>query len=189
MKSNSMMTKNAIANALKDLCSHKKFEKISIMDITDACQLNRQSFYYHFADKYELLSWIYYQECFADAVEEITFENWDRHMQDILETMVANKSFYVNTIKQDENIFREYLYNITHTLFFEAATALDESHKLTDEDKSFFAQFFAFGICGVVITWAKEGMKIAPNVVAGRLKQMERHCQNLAFLRYTSQHE
>lgn len=53
--SESLITKKAIAQALKNLCRDKAFDKISIADITTACGLNRQTFYYHFQDKYELL--------------------------------------------------------------------------------------------------------------------------------------
>ena len=63
--SDSLITKKAIAAALKQVCREKPFDKISIADITAVCGLNRQTFYYHFQDKYELLSWIYYNENFS----------------------------------------------------------------------------------------------------------------------------
>lgn len=43
----SLITKKAIAGGLMELCQHKRFEKISIADITNICGLNRQTFYYH----------------------------------------------------------------------------------------------------------------------------------------------
>ena len=54
--SDALITKRAIAEALKKICREKPFDKISIADITSDCGLNRQTFYYHFQDKYELLS-------------------------------------------------------------------------------------------------------------------------------------
>ena len=64
----------------------------SIADITSTCGLNRQTFYYHFEDKYELLNWIYYTEGFARLVDGITLENWDSHIAVLFETMRADKS-------------------------------------------------------------------------------------------------
>ena len=49
--SDSLITKKAIAAALKQVCREKPFDKISIADITAVCGLNRQTFYYHFQDK------------------------------------------------------------------------------------------------------------------------------------------
>ena len=60
--SESITTKNAIAAGFRTLMEKKSFEKITISDITDECGLNRQTFYYHFKDKYDLLNWIFYNE-------------------------------------------------------------------------------------------------------------------------------
>ncbi|MFQ8833035.1 MAG: TetR family transcriptional regulator [Ruthenibacterium lactatiformans] len=101
----SNITKHAIAAALKELCREKSFDKISIADITSTCGLNRQTFYYHFEDKYELLNWIYYTEGFARLVDGITLENWDSHIAVLFETMRADKKFYENTVRCTPDTF------------------------------------------------------------------------------------
>ena len=104
--SDSFITKKAIASALKELCRTKPFEKISIADITSVCHLNRQTFYYHFQDKYELLSWIYYYEEFAGIAEGISFSNWSERIGQLLMTMRQEKSFFMNTIGEREHTFQ-----------------------------------------------------------------------------------
>ena len=89
--SDSLITKKAIAAALKQVCREKPFDKISIADITAVCGLNRQTFYYHFQDKYELLSWIYYNENFSKITEDITFDNWDQKFLEMLRIMEKEK--------------------------------------------------------------------------------------------------
>ena len=54
----SNITKKALAGALKELMDTKPFQKISVSDICERCQMNRKSFYYHFKDKYDLMNWI-----------------------------------------------------------------------------------------------------------------------------------
>ena len=56
----SNITKRALAQALKELMQEKSFEKISISDICDRCQMNRKSFYYHFIDKYDFDYFLFY---------------------------------------------------------------------------------------------------------------------------------
>lgn len=56
---NSNITKKALAQSLKELGSTKILDKITVADITNHCGVNRQTFYYHFNDKYELLNWRY----------------------------------------------------------------------------------------------------------------------------------
>ena len=43
-------TKKAFATSLKKLLSQRPLDKIKISDITDDCEVNRQTFYYHFKD-------------------------------------------------------------------------------------------------------------------------------------------
>ena len=62
----SSLTKRALAAAIKELMREKPLVKISIADIVERCQMNRQSFYYHFRDKYDLVNWIFYTELISE---------------------------------------------------------------------------------------------------------------------------
>ena len=55
-------TKLKMAQALKKLVNYKTFSKITVGDIITECGLNRNSFYYHFENMYDLLYWTYDQE-------------------------------------------------------------------------------------------------------------------------------
>lgn len=69
-------TKFAIAFAFKELLLEKSIDKITINDITEKCGINRQTFYYHFHDIYELIEWI----CETDADHVLkqnkTYDTW-----------------------------------------------------------------------------------------------------------------
>ena len=58
--SESKITEKALALALKQLMKTAPLSKISIQNIMDNCGLNRQTFYYHFKDKFDLVNWIYH---------------------------------------------------------------------------------------------------------------------------------
>ena len=58
----SLTTKKAISYALKDLLKTNPFSKITINDIAASCNINRQTFYYHFLDKEDLVEWICKEE-------------------------------------------------------------------------------------------------------------------------------
>ena len=55
---NANITKKELAKSLKRLASERLFEHVTVGDIVKECGVNRQTFYYHFSDKYELLDWI-----------------------------------------------------------------------------------------------------------------------------------
>ena len=50
----SVSTKAAFADALKKMMSVKPMEKITVKDLVEICGVNRQTFYYHFDDIYDL---------------------------------------------------------------------------------------------------------------------------------------
>lgn len=184
MMSESTITKNAIAAALKELCHKKSFDKITVGDIASLSGLNRQTFYYHFQDKYELLDWIYYGEGFKVVVDGISFENWHDHLMKLLQIMKQEQVFYTNTIKADESYFKDYLFKMTCTIFKEALEALDDQQTIQEEDKDFFAQFYSYGICGVVIHWVLSGMKSSPKAIADNVKKLAQDSEKMAMIAY-----
>ena len=44
-------TKEAFVQALVTACQEKNYDKITVQDISQKANLNRQTFYYHFKDK------------------------------------------------------------------------------------------------------------------------------------------
>ena len=154
----SNLTKKAIALSAKELTKEKPYDKISISDIADRCGIKRQTFYYHFQDKYELLVWIYFNELFAPNMEDISLENWDEKLGAILTQMQEEKKFYINTIKHAEDYIIQYMLEVAEQTFEEAIDKLDEKSHLKNEERGIFARFFAYGICGIIVEWAKGGM-------------------------------
>lgn len=57
--SNPSETKLQMAQALKRLIKDRPFSKITVQDIVAECNINRNTFYYHFENNYDLLSFAY----------------------------------------------------------------------------------------------------------------------------------
>lgn len=58
----SQTTKRALAQSLKKLLQTKPLSKITINDIAEDCGVSRMTFYYHFADIYDLVEWTCQEE-------------------------------------------------------------------------------------------------------------------------------
>lgn len=178
----SNLTKKAIALSAKELTKEKPYDKISISDIADRCGIKRQTFYYHFQDKYELLVWIYFNELFAPNMEGISLENWDEKLGAILAQMQEEKKFYINTIKHAEDYIIQYMLEVAEQTFEEAIDKLDEKSHLKNEERGIFARFFAYGICGIIVEWAKGGMKMAPEKLADYMREMLEKCKQAVYI-------
>jgi probable dihydroxyacetone kinase regulator len=169
--SDSLITKKAIASGMKELTRKKSFDKITVSDITQACGLNRQTFYYHFQDKFELVDWIYYNETIS-IIYNLNYDNWDSRILEMLTKIKAEDYFYMNTLKASVgNEFREYLFRVTVEFFCDLIGRVAENTNMGEEEIRFIAEFYAFGIVGVIISWAQKGMKETPEYITEQLKK------------------
>lgn len=62
MSDNPSETKLLMAEVLKTLLKERPFSKITVQDIVSKCNINRNTFYYHFESNYDLLYFTYAQE-------------------------------------------------------------------------------------------------------------------------------
>lgn len=62
-------TRNLILAAFEALLAEKRFEAVTVQDVTDRAEINRATFYAHFPDKYALLDYAA-QKAFIAAIEK-----------------------------------------------------------------------------------------------------------------------
>ena len=183
--SDSIKTKNAIAQGFKELMEKKTFAKITVSDITSKCGLNRQTFYYHFQDKYELLNWIFYNEAIEPFVEGLSFDTWTDKLLTLLHTIRDGSRFYANALRTSySEEFREYMHKVSSNVFVSVIEDVSGSYVVSEEDKLFIARFFAYGITGSVISWVTGGMKEPPETITAHIEKLVNDCQRLAVARY-----
>lgn len=174
-KSCSEKTKLKMAETLKDLMRSTSFEKITISDITDACGIHRQTFYYHFQDRHELLDWLLYSELLNPFIENFTFENMYEKFNNLFLTMYNDKKFYQNALKINYEDFSRYISKIATEDFTRLVLKLAVEHGIVSEDSSnaiFMAEFIGYGISGVIHNWSVKGMKETPAAMTERVKHI-----------------
>ena len=74
----SKITKKALAASLKKLLAERPLDKITVIDIVNDCEVNRQTFYYHFQDIYDLLEWVYLNEATKALDGKNTYDTWQQ---------------------------------------------------------------------------------------------------------------
>ena len=133
--SESSVTKKVISEGFKKTMSKKPFEKITISDITSECGLNRQTFYYHFQDKYELLNWIFYNDVVSPFKDDFTIENWSEQLLHILRILKENSKFYANAINTPYgNEFRKYFFSVIVKITDDILAQITEGYSINGEN-------------------------------------------------------
>ncbi len=176
----SEITKKALAASLKKLLSKKELAKITISNITDDCGVNRQTFYYHFKDVYDLLEWIYLNEVIQSMNGKDTYDNWQQVFLSIFEYILANKEFVKNTYNSiSRDYFLKFIYKQTTISLMNVINEQAKDINVSNEDKKFIANFYKYGFVGIVQEWIEDGMKEKPrdiikklnNIIEGDLKK------------------
>lgn len=141
----SSITKAALGAALKRLVSEKPFEKISIADICDLCNMNRKSFYYHFHDKYELVIWIFENE-YISSVKGTSY-SISESLTLLCRYFYENRSFYKKILKvYGQNCFTDYFAKICRERFVLIAKGKLTGLTATDKKLVQCADFFVFAV-------------------------------------------
>lgn len=167
---NSNITKRALADTLKKLGKTKDINKITVQDIVEGCGVNRQTFYYHFDDKFELVKYIYETELFDPLMENLSFDNWEPKMIEALRVIKSMRDFFMNTVAASSSFFQGYMQKTLFGVFCVAVEDLDSSNQVSDETKEIYARFLTYGTSGVILDWIMDGAKMKEEDLVEELK-------------------
>ncbi len=163
------ITKRVIADTMKALMEEKPLSKISVGNIVEHCGINRNSFYYHFKDKYDLINWIFYTEITQTLNREdiLAASSWTL-IEGTLAFLYENKSFYRNALSvSGQNSFAEYFIDLLKMLVKTRTASMFEE----DEDKDFVATFFADAFVAAVFRWLTDGAKMPPEKMVALIRK------------------
>ena len=169
----SLTTKKAIAYTFKDLLKEKPFNKITVNDIANKCDINRQTFYYHFADIYDLLEWIYKNEV-IEKIEKIEsgnlLENWQNGFLYVFEYILENKKFVHNTYNSvSRETLLKFIYKQTNNLITKVIEEKSKNISINESNKKFISNFYKYAFVGVVQDWIEKGMIEEPKNIVNKL--------------------
>ena len=169
----SQTTKRALAASLKKLLAEKSLDKITVTDIVDDCEVNRQTFYYHFKDIYDLVEWIYSNEATKALDGKKTYDTWQQGFLQIFEYVLENKAFVKNTYYSISREHLEgYLHNETYNLLIGVIEEKAAGIPVRDDDKAFIAHFYKYAFVGLMLEWVRKGMKEKPSAIIEHLSTL-----------------
>ena len=101
-------TKQKIASTMHEMMIRKSFDKITVKNLMDVTNMNRQSFYYHFRDTRDVLMWICQERVFQPlATADLEFSEWIIHG---LELLNQDRGFYLRGVSVSQTDFvREFI--------------------------------------------------------------------------------
>ena len=168
-------TKNLIKEEFMKLLEEKSFNLITISEIADKCEINRNTFYYHYEDIYTLV-----KEILADEIKKVDQEfdsssSWEK-------SLITVSSFFLDNKKAAQNLFKSidkkdtdaYLYKICESVMskYIENECLSKNIEATEEDKTLVTNFYRIALVGLLDKWVLDGMEKSPDDFIYRLGKL-----------------
>ncbi|MFA9462966.1 MAG: TetR/AcrR family transcriptional regulator [Velocimicrobium sp.] len=166
----SQTTKKALVASLKKLLAQKPLDKITVIDIVEDCEVNRQTFYYHFQDIYDLIEWMFLSESTKALDGKKTYDTWQQGFLQIFEYVELNKTLITHVYHSISRAHLErFLCNETYNLLIGVINEKAKDMVIRNDDKNFIANFYKFAFVGLMLDWIETGMKEEPSFIIDRL--------------------
>lgn len=168
MSENPSETKLLMSDALKRLIKDRPFSKITVQDIVSECNINRNTFYYHFENNFDLLYFAYEQEV----------KNIVNSFQSARATLPQAMDFVLDYIDKNiplcqcayESLGEQQLKNIFEKdlLYFVRATidyfAQESTNKFSEDFKSFVGFSFTNLLSSQIIWYIRHNSDLDKEV-------------------------
>ena len=158
-------TKEALGSALKKLLALKPIDKITVKDLVEECGVNRQTFYYHFDDVYDLLEWVFEEDANRVLPEEIHYDKWRENVLLFFHYLYDNRTFVLNIFNsQNRAYLLRYFKRRLHYCIHGFAVLVAEGKNIEWSDLEFVCEFYANGVVGLISQWLDMNMELPPEV-------------------------
>ena len=160
-------TKQALANALKQLLQKKQITKITINDIAEACGISRMTFYYHFKDIYDLADWTLQEVLHTAIADNRTHDNWQQGFLNLLDVLKAHQPLILNVYRAiDREQVERYMRREVEALLLPVVEEQAAGLQLSEKGKHMVAIFYTYAFMGIVLEWIQRNMQASPQEVA-----------------------
>lgn len=167
--------KTAIIDSFKQLATQKSIDKITVKELCEHCDINRQSFYNHFTDIMAVFKHIIYEELSLDIAENRTFENWSGGFLATMNYLKNNARMILHVYRSSywpeaSNFFANLSCRLLDDVVEECAGKMGV--KLAERDQRFIVNFYCHVFNDLIIDWVSDGMKDEPEELLEMLLKM-----------------
>lgn len=171
-------TKTHLSNALKELSKQIPLAKISVKDLCQFSNVNRGTFYYHFKDIYDLISWTYHTQITQPArriMEGYSITDMPSITSFILRQLYQEREFYTQALSLEGQSSIKSLIEQDSTeswkQLWEKAVGSSDFDSIEYESKEYLLEYFVRGHIAAVQHWADNGMKTDPEFLGKLLDE------------------
>ena len=141
------------------LLNERPLNQITVKDIVEDCGVNRNSFYYHFADIPTLLSQIITENADRIIAQHASASSLEECAAAMVEFSLENKRAVLHIFRSaNRDLLERYLLHICQHMVTMYASAAFGSVDISAGDKEVLSRFYKCQCFGQTIEWLSSGM-------------------------------
>jgi len=156
-------TRTVLKNSLIELMKKKPISQITIKELCENADVNRTTFYAHFADQYQLLkgiedetfSWI--KDIIAGFSGKLNKDDVIRNIEKIFEYLIENKNHIQTLMSEQGNI--DFQKRLLALLYEQCGIWLTNDMNMDIIKGELYFVFIVNGSVGLIQHWLKTGLK------------------------------
>lgn len=155
----SKYTKARIMDTFLSLLNEKRLDRLTVKDIIETAEVNRNTFYYYFEDIYDLLHQVLKKKLddFCNELEknDTFYEEYVRSARFLMENRRAMSHIYNS---KDRELLQMYMEKITVIFVERFVREAAVPYDLPEEGIQYLTRFYSYAMVGNTMHWIQEGM-------------------------------
>lgn len=153
-------TRQAIMYSLLKLLQEKSIDKITVKDICELCEINRNTFYYYYSDIYQVLEELLKFETEKSLKEDQKYESFYEDFLKRYHLIIEYKKVVYNLYNsKNRDLILKYFQDITEDFVEKYVYKEVKGKKLLPEDIKFIIDFYSSSMIGNIFRWMRKGMQ------------------------------
>lgn len=153
-------TRQAIMYSLLKLLQEKSIDKITVKDICELCEINRNTFYYYYSDIYQVLEELLKFETEKSLKEDQKYESFYEDFLKRYHLIIEYKKAVYNLYNsKNRDLILKYFQDITEDFVEKYVYKEVKGKKLLSEDIKFIIDFYSSSMIGNIFRWMHKGMQ------------------------------
>lgn len=153
------------AEELQAMLEEMALSDVRVGKLCLRCGVDRQVFYYHFRDKYDLVAWIFMQD-FASSMTASGDVPGLFQLAKALTLIQGKKTFYRKALSDSsQNSLWKYIHEYDVQFYTEVIRKRRETDDLSVELQHAI-RYHSYGCIGMTIEWLRDGCAVSPEELA-----------------------
>ncbi|MBQ6020880.1 MAG: TetR/AcrR family transcriptional regulator C-terminal domain-containing protein [Clostridia bacterium] len=166
-------TKAALAAALRDRLKREPLNRVSVKELSEDCEINRQTFYYHFADIYELIFWAFREDMKTLTERQNSVLIWQDGFYLVFDYLNKNRDVALNVYRSvGHELFRDLIHENVYSILRDTVAQDFSEIALPDGMIDFYTSYCIISLTGLVENWLTGKLNYAPDEIIDKTESI-----------------